>query len=73
MVWGYTGSFRGVRDQPVTGHEGSISAGVRHIRRVFGARCARSVNIRAAPPRRGAAPRDMPLVREAQRLSQEGA
>ena len=36
MVWVCTGSFRGVRDQPVTGHEGSIPAGVRHIRRVFG-------------------------------------
>jgi hypothetical protein len=70
VVSAYTGSFRGVCDQPVTDHDGSISAGVRHIRRVFG---ARSVNIRAAPPRRGAAPRDMPLVREVQRLSQEGA
>ena len=24
VVWVYAGSFRGVRDQPVTGHEGSI-------------------------------------------------
>ena len=41
MVWIYTGSFRGVRDQPVTDHEGSIPAGVRRIRRVFGGYSAR--------------------------------
>jgi hypothetical protein len=35
MVCVYTGSFRGVRDQPVTDHEGLIPADVRHIRRVF--------------------------------------
>jgi hypothetical protein len=35
MVWVCTGSFRGVCDQPVTGHDGSIPAGVRHFRRVF--------------------------------------
>src|SRR3954454_5928850 len=36
MVSVYTGSFRGVRDQSVTDHEGSIPAGVHRIRRVFG-------------------------------------
>jgi hypothetical protein len=41
MVRVYAGSFRGVRDQPVTGHEGSIPAGVRHIRRIFGGYSAR--------------------------------
>ena len=41
MVWVCTGSFRGVRDQPVTDHEGSIPAGVRHFRRLFGAYSAR--------------------------------
>jgi hypothetical protein len=35
MVSVYTGSFRGVRDQPVTDHEGSIPAGVRHVPRVL--------------------------------------
>jgi hypothetical protein len=35
VVWVCTGSFRGVRDQPVTDHEGLIPADVRHIRRVF--------------------------------------
>jgi hypothetical protein len=35
MVSVYTGSFRGVRDQSVTDHEGSIPAGVHRIRRVF--------------------------------------
>ena len=46
MVWVYTGSFRGVRDQSVTDHEGPIPAGVHHIRRVFGGirrGCARLV------------------------------
>ena len=39
MVWVCTGSFRGVRDQPVTGHERSISRACvtfGRIRRVFG-------------------------------------
>jgi hypothetical protein len=39
VVWVCTGSFRGVRDQPVTDHEGSIPAGVftfGRIRGVFG-------------------------------------
>ena len=67
VVWVYTGSFRGVCDQPVTesrrlDFRGCASYSAR-IRRVFGASCARSVNIRAAPPRRGAAPATCPAPR----------
>ena len=43
MVWVCTGSFRGVRDQPVTDHEGSIPAGVRHYSARIRRGCARSV------------------------------
>ena len=50
MVWVYTGSFRGVRDQPVTDHEGSIPAGVRHIRRVFGAVFGAAARARSRSP-----------------------
>jgi hypothetical protein len=44
MVGVCTGSFRGVRDQPVTGHEGPIlrpCVTFGRIRRVFGACSAR--------------------------------
>ena len=78
MVWICTGSFRGVCDQPVTDHDGSISAGVRHTRRVFGAYSARMAQ--AARARSTFVPHCLDevlrprhaLLREVQRLSQEG-
>ena len=75
MVWVYAGSFRGVRDQPVTDHDGSIPAGVRHIRRVFGAFGAAARARSTFVPHRldeVLRPRHA-LLREVQRLSQEGA
>ena len=75
MVWVYTGSFRGVCDQPVTDHDGSIPPGVRHIRRVFGAYSAqlRALGQHSCRTRLDEVLRPRhALLREVQRLSQEG-